>query len=261
MSIQKIHEGVYEITRFDGEKVVLSETDILDIYRHKERQFRTEDAKQHLCRAVYPELEDYEFEEYFEGGDFPYTDNYPKERFGVELRDLVNESSEMYVLDSLVDKFEDRFDCNIPENEIWESIVSEYWHKLDEELKEKRKKEREEAMLKILVFEPGKIPYVKEIKHELEEMQAVVGGLIEVVDLGDVFVVVNEEGKIVAEPEPNFVLENSDGRVADIICGTAFLCCDDGEKFCSITEELIEKYKDKFPRALSATDSQMTIFF
>lgn len=261
MSVKKTHEGVYEITRLDGEKVVLSETDILDIYRYQERQFRLCDAKRHLCESVCPELEDYELEEYFEGGDFPYTDNYPREKFGVELRDLVNKDSEEYILDLLVDEFEDDFDCNVPENEIWESIVSRYWFKLAEEQKEKQKKEQEKEMLKILVFEPGKIPYVKEIKYVLEEMQAVVGGLIEVVDLGDVLVVANEEGKIVAEPEPNFVLEDSDGKIADIICGTAFLCCDDGEEFSSITEELIEKYKDKFPRALSATDSQMTIFF
>ena len=90
--------------------------------------------------------------------------------------------------------------------------------------------------IKILVVEPSKKPLeVRVIKNELHELQAIVGGYIEVVMLEDVALVCNEEGKLL-NLKPNIRIGN------DIICGTFFLCGVDGEDFASLTDEQIEKY-------------------
>lgn len=56
--------------------------------------------------------------------------------------------------------------------------------------------------LRVLVVEPERTPYVKEIPHTLEALQQEVGGLIEVIypyaDL--VGLVCNEEGKLLGLP-------------------------------------------------------------
>ena len=56
----------------------------------------------------------------------------------------------------------------------------------------------ENKVLKILVKEPDKEPYIKEIEHSLEAMQEIVGGYIESVEMPgmrNVDLYVNEEGK------------------------------------------------------------------
>ena len=50
--------------------------------------------------------------------------------------------------------------------------------------------------MKVLVIEPHKKPYTQEVEHTLENLQRIVGGLIEPIYLDDVAIVVNEEGKI-----------------------------------------------------------------
>lgn len=74
--------------------------------------------------------------------------------------------------------------------------------------------------MKILVVEPAKRPYVKEIDHTLEEMQKVVGGSIQALypfeDL--VGLICNDEAKILPGFLPNRALRDEDGNVYDIIC-------------------------------------------
>ena len=80
--------------------------------------------------------------------------------------------------------------------------------------------------MKIVVFEPNKRGYIKEIPNTLEAMQEVVGGKIEVVHLTtDVIAVCNEEGRILGLPN------NRCGLV-----GTFFCCGEDGEDFTSLSE-------------------------
>lgn len=107
-----------------------------------------------------------------------------------------------------------------------------------------------ENTIKVLVFEPGYKPYVKEIPNTLEAKQEIVGGLIEpVYYFDDVILVINEESKLFdGNPANFFIQDNVNGRVLDVVYGNAFLCCDAGEEFGSITDELVEKYKNKFER-------------
>ena len=95
--------------------------------------------------------------------------------------------------------------------------------------------------IKILKVEPGKPPCVKEIANDFKASQVEVEGDIECVGFGDGCVaVINAEGKLNGM-QPN--RRNGD----DIICGPFFICGDtpDGD-FISLTEQQIEKYKDKY---------------
>jgi len=109
-----------------------------------------------------------------------------------------------------------------------------------------------EARIKVLVVEPQKQPYVKQIENSLEAMQSVVGGFIEShpADLTgadpDVDLIVNEEGKLTGLPF-NRELRGLDGEVYDIVAGTFFVSRKDDEgESISLTEGDIKKYALKF---------------
>lgn len=97
--------------------------------------------------------------------------------------------------------------------------------------------------MKILVVEPHKVPRVEEIPNTLEAMQEIVGGLIEPVYLhdGDAVLVCNDEGKLIG-------LEGNRRVDGQVIAGTFFVCGDDGEDFCSLSDEQLEKYADRFAK-------------
>lgn len=99
--------------------------------------------------------------------------------------------------------------------------------------------------MKILLVEPGKVPCPEEIGNTLEDMQNVVGGLIQAVYpfAEPVALICNEEGKLLGLPL-NRSLRDEAGQVYDIIAGTFFLCTApaDSENFESLSEEQIERY-------------------
>lgn len=89
--------------------------------------------------------------------------------------------------------------------------------------------------MKIVVKEPYKDPYIKEVNGTLEEYQSIVGGYIEVVLFkDDILLVCNEEGKLI-ELEPNLYLRG------DIIVGTVFFIGRDEENFRGLTDEEIQE--------------------
>ena len=80
--------------------------------------------------------------------------------------------------------------------------------------------------MRILVVEPLKAPYVKEIRGDLKSMQAIVGGLIEAIypfDDPEIALICNDEGKLMGLPY-NRALRDEDGRIYDVVAGTFFLC-------------------------------------
>ena len=104
--------------------------------------------------------------------------------------------------------------------------------------------------MKILVIEPIKEPYVKEIEGDLESMQKIVGGLIQAIypfDHPEIALICNEEGKINRLPL-NRALLDENNNIVDIVAGTFFLCSApaDSENFESLSDEQIEKYKKRF---------------
>ena len=103
--------------------------------------------------------------------------------------------------------------------------------------------------MKVIIVKPFTQPYTKEIKGDLESMQAVVGGYIQAIYPfdDDVALVCNEEGKINGLMPNRYLLDRNNGFV-DCICGDFFLCyapCD-SEIFESMPDNLIDKYIAKF---------------
>lgn len=101
--------------------------------------------------------------------------------------------------------------------------------------------------MKVIVVEPGRKPYVKEIESGLESLQAEVGGYIEGVYPFDdmIAIICDEEGKLKGKPL-NRALRNEDGYILDALAGTFLIVGVGLEDFDSIPDELEQKYLDMF---------------
>ena len=101
--------------------------------------------------------------------------------------------------------------------------------------------------IRVLLVEPGKQPRLVTVEHTLENLQALVGGYIEAVYPWDdpVGVICDEDG-IANGKEPNRLLADEDGNPYDVLKGTFFICGLGGEDFCSISDEMAEKYAERF---------------
>lgn len=100
--------------------------------------------------------------------------------------------------------------------------------------------------MNVLVVEPGYLPYEKEIldsADHLEQMQAIVGGLIEPIYPyhEEVAIVCNEEGLINGLPFNRSVPGGYGG-----VFGTFFICGLGEEDFCSLPSKLMERFKKEF---------------
>ena len=100
--------------------------------------------------------------------------------------------------------------------------------------------------MKILIVEKDKAPIVKEIKDELEAMQEVVGGNIEMLMPFDdeVAIICHEEGKYICQPNRALYDKNDNDVIIDIIYGTFFIvgAPADSDKLEGLSNELIQKY-------------------
>ena len=104
-----------------------------------------------------------------------------------------------------------------------------------------------DEMIKVLVVEPMKAPYEKEIKHDLETLQKEVGGYIEAVYPfeDEVGIICNEEGKLIGL-HPNRALYDDDGKICDVVAGTFLVVGLGGDDFTSLTDEQIEKFSEMY---------------
>lgn len=94
--------------------------------------------------------------------------------------------------------------------------------------------------MKIILKKVNQDTQVMEIEHTLENMQHLVGGLIDYFDIeNDIAIIFDDEGKLKGK-EPNLIITK--GAWTDIIVGDIFFCGVDKEKgeFISLTEEQIE---------------------
>lgn len=117
--------------------------------------------------------------------------------------------------------------------------------------------------IKVVLVEPGKFARIEQIEKGLESYQKIVGGWIEQVCPFDdpVAIVCNEEGKIDGLPL-NRALVDEDDQIYDILAGTFFICGLGEEDYCSLTDELADKYLKlfqkpesffRYPKSLSYT--------
>ena len=99
----------------------------------------------------------------------------------------------------------------------------------------------------VLVVEPRKEPYVKEIDPGLHSLQAEVGG-----DIGAAYpfrdpvaLVCNDEGKLIGL-DLNRGLRDENGELYDIMAGTFLVVGLGEEDFASLSPELAQKYMEHF---------------
>ena len=104
-----------------------------------------------------------------------------------------------------------------------------------------------DSTIAVLVVEPGKEPYVKEIGSGLESLQHEVGGYIEAIYPYEdpVALVCNEEGKLEGLPL-NRALRDEDGDIYDVVAGTFMVVGLTDDSFGSLTVEQMQKFSDHF---------------
>lgn len=112
---------------------------------------------------------------------------------------------------------------------------------------EKERPEPEQNRLTVLVVEPGKIPYTKQIPDTLQSLQQEVGGYIQAVYpfRDPVCVICNEEAKLEGLPL-NRSLQDEQGQIYDIVAGTFLVAGLGEENFTSLSPELLDKYSRHF---------------
>ena len=106
--------------------------------------------------------------------------------------------------------------------------------------------------MKVLIVEPLKAPYEREIDDGLESMQKVVGGYIQAIypfEDTELALICNEEGKLTGLPF-NRALRDENGNIYDVVVGTFFLCRApvDEENFAILTDKQLEFGKEQFGR-------------
>ena len=114
--------------------------------------------------------------------------------------------------------------------------------------------------MNVLVVEPMKEPYLKDIASGLSSLQHEVGGYIEAIypyeDL--VGIVCNEEGKLEGLPL-NRAIYNENGEMVDIISGTFLIVGLSEDNFAGLSDVMADKYAKLFesPEIFYSTNGQI----
>ena len=118
--------------------------------------------------------------------------------------------------------------------------------------------------IRMLEIAPLEAPRLIEVDHTLENLQELVGGTIQALypweDL--CCVLCDDNGKAKGYPA-NRVLEDEEGNPYDIIVGTFYICGLTRDDFASISDELAEKYTEKYryPEMFMRTEKGHVIMF
>ena len=104
------------------------------------------------------------------------------------------------------------------------------------------------SKITVIVVEPSKKPYIKEIENTLKSFQHEVDGYIQAVypwenDL--VGLIVDEEAKLTGKLL-NRVLRDERGNIYDIVAGSFLIVGLSEDDFCSLNNEQIEKFSRLF---------------
>ena len=107
--------------------------------------------------------------------------------------------------------------------------------------------ENYKARIKVVLCEPGRMARYVEIGTELENLQKVVGGMIEACYPFEeqVCIVCNDEGKFNGM-KPNRAVYDDDHNIQDIIFGPFFICDCSGPEFGSLTDQQLDHYGHLF---------------
>ena len=101
--------------------------------------------------------------------------------------------------------------------------------------------------MRVLLVEPGETPRVVAIPHTLEAMQELVGGTIACTyPWEDLVGLVHCDEAMDKGMLPNRMLRDEDGEIYDIVPGAFFIAGLTADSFCSIPDDLAEKYTELF---------------
>ena len=116
--------------------------------------------------------------------------------------------------------------------------------------------------MKVLRVEQYKPPFVKEIDPGLESLQSEVEGTVQAVYpyADPVAILCNDDGKLLGM-ELNRALRDDDGEIFDAIAGPFLIVGLGDEDFTSLSDDLIEKYRDIFvqPEVFIRTNSGLLV--
>ena len=101
--------------------------------------------------------------------------------------------------------------------------------------------------IRVLLVEPDKEPRLVTVEHRLENLQKMVGGTLQAVYpwTDAVILVCDDDGKGKGYP-PNRMLLDEYGVPYDVVAGSFFICGIGHDDFASISDEMAEKYRERF---------------
>ena len=116
--------------------------------------------------------------------------------------------------------------------------------------------------MKVLRVEQYKPPFVKEIDPGLESLQSEVEGTVQAIYpyADPVAILCNDDGKLLGM-ELNRALRDDDGEIFDAIAGPFLIVGLGDEDFISLSDDLIDKYRDIFaqPEVFIRTNSGLLV--
>ena len=116
--------------------------------------------------------------------------------------------------------------------------------------------------IKVLVVEPEKKPYAKEISSELASLQREVGGYIQAVYPFEepVAIICDEEAKLKGS-QLNRTLRDDEGHIYDVVAGTFLVVGMGEEDFTSLHPDHIKKFSDFYhtPEMFIKMDGKLVV--
>ena len=120
----------------------------------------------------------------------------------------------------------------------------------------------EKKTLSVLIVEPQKKPYAKEIGGDLKSLQREVGGYIQAVYpfCEPVALICDDEGKLSGKAL-NRALRDEEGQIYDVVAGTFLIAGLGEEDFISLTPEQMEHFMQYFqtPEQFRITNSKILV--
>lgn len=223
-------------------------------------QSQNEDAKLDMATELA-----FDLDEFFRQKDPQYAAAHPDAHVSKELiADLLLEGKTVAIKDRLAEMVQ------TPEDELPSRIGSYeqatgYEAYLDTDVAAVREKleqaQGHKNTMTVLVVEPLKEPYLKEISSGLSAMQEEINGLIAAAYPFDdpVALICNDEGKLNGM-ELNRALRDDRGRLYDIVAGPFLVAGLSEDNFASLSPELAQKYMEHFkmPEMFAMVDGEIT---
>lgn len=100
---------------------------------------------------------------------------------------------------------------------------------------------------------------IMEVENTLKALQEFVGGYIQVYPIGDLLVVLNEEGKINGMKPVAAYVEGED-QIVDIFYGNILLCRSQKEEFTDIKDSDVELIKSKIKKIIAMFGNRIVLY-